>query len=141
MIKKIFLLGLFFQFLHPTHTFAQTAPIVYMEIVSGHGVNEDSNEADSSTVLKGTFVIALQDTSTISKIHVKLGSSEGGSNFFTKDYDFNPAGEYQDGTSLRKEDLKLYIGIGTYTGLNHFYAEAVIEDTSGTLSQPLRYSR
>jgi hypothetical protein len=115
--------------------------VVYMEVVSGSIDKSSGGPADSLTVLKGTMAVSVSDTADIVRIHIKLGSSEGSGSLFTKTYEYNERGELQDGTFFIKEGNVLYFGVGNYTNISHFHAEAVIENTSGQQSSPLRFQR
>lgn len=109
------------------------------------------NEADPSgtvndtlfaanALVKGRMVIVLQDSSDISKIYVKLGNTTGASDLLTKTFNFDQAGTFADGTSYKREGLVIYLGLGTFTGLNIYYGEAKLEDANGISGTPVTYN-
>lgn len=113
---------------------------VLMEIVQGSNNFQDTVISSSESV-KGTMVIEVDDVSTISKIQVKMGSTDGGNEFFSETFDFDATENLPSGISYKREGKVIYLGIGTFTGLNHFFAEAKLEDAQGALSAPVKYQQ
>ena len=76
--------------------------------------------------------ILLVDTSTISKIHVKLGTTLGGDELLTNTYTYDgtPAGSL---TYFRDQEL-MTLGMGTHLNSGIFYCEIKLEDSVGNFS-------
>lgn len=145
MIRKISI-SFYFLVLMVNISSAQTSNnlidfTVYMEIVGGGSSNFEDTLVSSSTNLKGIMVIIVTDTTVISKIHVRMGNTNGSNDLFSKQYDFDVTANFPDGTSYRREGNVIYLGIGDYTGLNHFYAEAKLEDSLGVISAPINFEQ
>lgn len=119
---------------------AQTSLNVYMEFVGGSTNFSDTVIAPSQT-LKGTMIIEVSDTTNISKIHVKLGSTEGGNDFFSQIFNFDVTDSLPSGTTYFREGKVIYLGIGNYTGLNHFFGEAKLENSAGTMGSAITYEQ
>lgn len=95
----------------------------------------------SQAILMGSVFVKLQDTLNVSKIHVKLGTTQGGNNLFSKDFLFDVSGNLSDGTSYVRNGLNVLLGIGQFVGLNSYYAEVRLEDTSQNLSDAIYYNQ
>lgn len=121
---------------------AQTSLHVYMEIIGG-SMNFSDSVISSSQPLEGKMVIEVSDTTTISKIHVKMGTTDGGNDLFSQTYIFDVTDSLSlpSGTSYLREGKVIYLGIGSYTGLNHFFAEAKLEDSLGTIGPAIKYEQ
>lgn len=102
---------------------------------------ESVDAALASIDMDFTYAITLTDTTDIASIQVKLGSTDGGSEHFSKTFTFDGAATNPDGTTYRREGFYVYLGIGTYNSLNTFFAEAQIEDNSGNLSPALNFAQ
>src|SRR5688500_351274 len=94
----------------------------------------------SQSILIATVFLKLQDTLNLAKIHVKLGTTPGGSDIFSKDFLFDVEGSFSDNTSYWRGGLKILLGIGQFTGLNSYYSEVQLEDTSQNLSDAIHYN-
>ncbi len=114
---------------------------VFMELneASGAGTVNDTLFAANAQV-KGRMVIVLQDSSDISKIYVKLGNTAGSSDLLTRTFNFDQSGTFADGTSYKREGLIIYLGLGTFTGLNVYYGEARLEDANGVSGTSVTYN-
>lgn len=139
-MRTIFFAALYCLMTHKTS--AQTSLHVYMELIGGSTSFSDS-VISSSQPLHGTMVIEVTDTTTISKIHVKMGSSDGGNDLFSQTFIFDVSDSLSlpAGTSYLREGKVIYLGIGDYTGLNHFFGEAKLEDNVGAFSPAIKYEQ
>ena len=114
---------------------------VYMEIVGAGSSGFGDTLVSSSTNLNGVMVIEVSDTTAISKIHVKMGNANGGNDLFSKQYDFDVTTGLSGGATYKRTGKVIYLGIGNYTGLNHFFAEAKLENAQGTISDPVKFEQ
>ncbi len=136
-----------FIFISWNHTNTQTVlppsrMEVYMQLASNDStVVFNDTSFTSQNILQGTVFIKLQDTLSLAKIHVKLGTTQGGSDLFSKDFLYDDSGNFTDGTSYSRNGLNILLGIGQFTGLNSYYAEVKLEDTSQNLSDPVYYNQ
>lgn len=111
-----------------------------MEIIGGSTSFSDS-VVSSSQPLYGTMVIEVSDTTNISKIHVKMGSSDGANDLFSQIFNFDVTDSLPTGTTYLREGKVIYLGIGNYTGLNHFFGEAKLENNSGVIGLAIKYEQ
>lgn len=85
------------------------------------------------------FVIKLINESNISKIHAKMGRTDGGNQIFeiVANYDGQnlPAG-----VTLVKQDGLVLLEIGEHSNIQNFYAEVRLEDVSGGFTLPVKYT-
>lgn len=79
-----------------------------------------------------TLNITLGSTSDISKIVVLLGTTEGSSDIFYKEFEYNVNDTFDDGTSYSTTGNLINIGLGSFAGSEHYYVEvmAIMEDES-----------
>lgn len=124
------------------YTSAQNSLNVYMEIIGGSTSFSDS-VVSSSQPLHGTMVIEVTDTTNISKIHVKMGTSDGANDLFSQLFIFDVTDSLSlpTGTTYLREGKVIYLGIGNYTGLNHFFGEAKLEDNAGLIGPAIKYEQ
>ena len=144
--KKIFFCSSLY-FLCGHFLYAQTVmPPARMEIYmqlsnSDSTIVFDNKLFSSQSILLGTVFIKLQDSLGLAKIHVKLGTTSGGNDIFSKTFLFDVTGNFSDGTSYLRNGLKVLLGIGQFVGLNNYYSEVRLEDTSQNLSPPIYYNK
>jgi hypothetical protein len=93
------------------------------------------------TKLKGKMVVNLRDTLNISKIHVKLGTTNGGSQLLNRVFVYDLRGNFNDGTSYMRNKKTLYLGLGNFVGLTNYYGEVTLEDIDGDLTTPVKYQK
>lgn len=114
---------------------------VYMQLSNNDSsIVFDDTLFSSHSILDGTVYIKLQDTLNLSIIHVKLGTTQGGSDIFNKDFVFDEAGDFTDNTWYLREGLDVMLGIGEFIGLNSYFSEVRLEDTSQNLSDTVYYN-
>ena len=95
--------------------------------------NPGGHPFDTDTALI-RLVLDVQDTSNIATIHVKLGNTQGGSQFIAQDFLFDASTGLPTGTSYRRYATAIYIGLGSYSGFNSAYATVTLENSSGVSS-------
>jgi hypothetical protein len=130
-------------FFNTNYLFAQTAAPLEMSIfVVVSSMDTSSNWGDnfsSSTVVEATMKCKLSDTTNISNVIVRVGTSPGGSDLFNKSFNYHSIGTFSDNTSFYRYGKNIKIGLGNYTGLNDFYGELQLQSTSGVLSNIITY--
>lgn len=122
---------------------------VYLEMVrdaqnSGQRI-QDNQKGNPLSHMPATvkhkikFVITITNDNNISKIHAKMGRTDGGNQIFeiVVNYDGQnlPAG-----ITLTKENGLVFIEIGEHSNIQNFYAEVRLEDTSGGFTLPVKYT-
>ncbi|MFI5219199.1 MAG: hypothetical protein ACHQNT_06890 [Bacteroidia bacterium] len=116
---------------------------VFME-VAPNDTNNLQNYNDSVffnlTQLKSTMALLLEDTTNVINIHVKLGTTLGSSDLLNKIFVFDQSGIFMDGTSYKRENEVIYLGLGNFIGINTYYAEAKLEYANAVFSQSIYFN-
>ncbi len=74
----------------------------------------------------------LTDTNTVSKIHIKLGTTLGGSDLLENTYIYD--GTPSEPLSYFRDGDMLTLGMGTHLNSGVFYCEIILEDSTGNTS-------
>lgn len=82
--------------------------------------------------IKLSATVGVDNTQQISKLVVLIGTVEGSSDISYKEYDYGVEGTFADGTSYTASGSNVLLGIGTYSGVEHYYVEvaAIMQDGS-----------
>lgn len=120
-------------------------PAERMDMIMEVAANDTTIAANDTTFSSNTsivtkVIVALQDTVHLSKIHVKLGTTNNSSNLLNKYFSFGTSGNYPDGTSYIRVGNVVYLNLGTRMGLQNCYAEIKLEDTLGRFTDPVNLS-
>ncbi|HBS88599.1 MAG: hypothetical protein A2W91_18335 [Bacteroidetes bacterium GWF2_38_335] len=91
----------------------------------------------SDTVSISVFMVT-SDTTTLSKIHVKLGLTDGGSELIQSTFIFD--GTPPSGLVYFRDENVIKLSLGQFTYNQVFYCEVYFEDNSGVLSTVTKYS-
>lgn len=83
-------------------------------------------------------IIRLSDTVGVAKLHFKLGSTNGASNYLNKEFIFDQSGIFSDGTAYVRKKNIVYLTLGTYSGITNYFAELKTENTLGAFTQILK---
>lgn len=84
-------------------------------------------------------VITLNDTTNISKIRVKTGTSEGSSNVLDYAFLYDGYNGLPQKLSYSREGNKVTLKLGEFTA-NIYFHELMIEYTYGTFSSPVKWN-
>jgi hypothetical protein len=93
-----------------------------------------------NTLLQYKAIFILNDTTTTSKLHVKMGSAIGTSNYLDKTFVFDQNGSFPDGTAYERKGRVVSLSLGTYTNISSYAIELKVEHTNGQFSSPLNLS-
>ena len=83
--------------------------------------------------------VVLQGVEDLDKIHVKVGSTVGGSEHASHAFLLDGTA-VPEGLSYKRDGLTLKLGMGTFTDLGQFHVEVKLENLDGELSLPGTYS-
>lgn len=89
---------------------------------------------DDTEEFKLSVSVLLLDTVEISKVHVKLGRTQAGSDLFDSYFEFDdnsPSG----GRSYSRDGKHIVLGIGDFINLRNIYSELYIENINGVTTQ------
>jgi len=94
---------------------------------------------DSTTLFTAMMSIILDNGDSIYQIHVKLGSTSGGSEFLSATFDYGASGTFGN-TSYSQSGNNISLGLGAHAGMIHYYAEVQIEKTDHALEDAVLFS-
>ncbi|MCF8457025.1 MAG: hypothetical protein K9H62_13935 [Bacteroidales bacterium] len=83
------------------------------------------------------LIVQLCDTSNVSSLHVKLGTSLGQGNKLTHIFYFD-AIPSQTSLGYSREGNKVRLHLGSYPSNQEYFSELQLEDQSGVLSLPFQ---
>ncbi|PCI95670.1 MAG: hypothetical protein COB15_11940 [Flavobacteriales bacterium] len=95
------------------------------------------SQITATTTQKVKYVIGLLSELNISKIHAKMGTTDGGNEVFEIVANFDGL-NLPEGVTLTKTGNLVYLELGEYIGIQTFYAEVVLEDNAGGFTLPLK---
>lgn len=99
------------------------------------GVGDLDFKPTTQVLYKVVFI--LNDTTTTSKFHVKMGTTPGTANYLNKTFAFDQGGSFTDGTAYERKGRVVYLSLGTYAGVSAYAVELKVENTNGQISPPL----
>ncbi len=86
-----------------------------------------------------TVVTELLDTVGLDSIKLNVWTEEGGEELFTQIYEFDGPLLYPNGSTYKREELIVYLNIGTYYDLEQFYIELQLSNANGETSERIYY--
>lgn len=115
---------------------------VFMLVVGNQSVSIfDTTAFDvSNQTVKAKLVVSVTDATNIAKIHVKMGSTVGGSDLVNHVFTTDPLQIVPQDYSFEFFNNKYNLVIGQYTGLTTYHCEVKLEYTDGQISSPVTYS-
>jgi hypothetical protein len=135
-----FMLTLFFQAKSQNILPAERMDLIMEVAPNDSTVSANDTTFSSNTQVVTKVIIILQDTVHLSKIHVKLGSSNNSFNLLNKYFSFDALGDFSDGTNYTRVGSIVYLNLGTRLGLQNCFAEIKLEDTIGRFTEPVNLS-
>ena len=94
---------------------------------------------DSTTLFNTVMQIVLAGTDSIYQVHVKLGSTEHGSQYLSTSFDYGIDGTFGT-TSYSQTANVIVLGLGDHPGMINFFADLQIEKTDHTLEEAVLFS-
>jgi len=91
------------------------------------------------TLIEGTYFVVLSDSTGVSNVEVKIGSTSGGSEVMGYSFSYDSQSGLPQGFTYAREKTKLTLGIGTYTDRSTYYCQVRIQASNGTWSQPFQF--
>lgn len=146
-MKAFFLItGLITALAYSRPAFAQNPPaadslgIIMIVAPNDHTMGVGDLDFKPTTQLLYKAVFILNDTTTTSKFHIKMGATPGTANFLNKTFVFDQSGSLPDGTTYKRIGRVVYLSLGTYAGITTYAIELKVEHTNGQVSSPLSLS-
>ena len=142
-----FLWRLFFALLLcNVHAFGQNEnPLLSMEVIANPIRNNLSSDSlpliSDSTIYQVTMNLRLYDSTNIQNIEIKIGSSDGGSEFLSHTFSFDVYGTLGSGMSYARNGNTLQLGLGELSGLYSYYAEVRVQHLDGTYSPSIPFNK
>ncbi len=110
----------------------QTIPAEVMDTL------QDPSVLFTNSYFSVTAFMTIFDTVNISKIHVKLGTSEGGNDLLESEFLFdNP--DQPNGLEFTREEYAVCLGLGVYLKQENYFFKVYLEDINGQLSETITY--
>ena len=94
-----------------------------------------------STAIRVVMTCQLFEVTGITSLHVKLGTTNGGSDLLDKTFAFDVSGNVGNGCTYSRTDYTVTLGLGDYNGLTDYFSELVLERNDHSLSDPLIFNR
>ena len=132
MIKNKMLSFIVAIFLSPV-LMAQTSDFSYTIQMQPNGTVKSNYD----TLYNCICTITLQETTNISKIHVKVGTLDGTSDKLEYSFIYDNYSGYPPNLSYSRNGNIVSLQIGEYSAGIYYY-ELILEYTSGTFSQPVK---
>lgn len=146
-MKAFFLItGLVVALAYSRTAFSQNPPaidslnIVMIVDPNDHTMGVGDLDFKSTTQVLYKAVFILNDTTTTSKFHVKMGTTPGTANYLNKTFVFDQRGSLPDGTAYERKGRCVYLSLGTYVGISTYALELKAENSNGQFSSPLNLS-
>ena len=147
---KLFLIGLISILLFSSIN----AQILPAENVQVHlELTETADDLDLEVILsdaEGTFLenqpfeikvlIKLASTEELAKVHLKVGTTEGGDDLAGHIFNIEDTSGQSDNYTYTLESNLLLLHLGIFTGINTHFAEVKLEDIHGEISVATLYS-
>ena len=83
--------------------------------------------------------ITLMDTSNVSKLNVKVGTSDGSSDILGYNFLYDVYSGHPSKLAYTRNGNVVTLQLGEYSA-NIYFIELVLEYTSGTISQPVKWN-
>lgn len=94
-----------------------------------------------SSLIQVVMTIQLFEVTDINSLHVKLGTTSGGSDLLDKTFDFDVSGSVGNGCSYSRTDYIITLGLGNFNGLTSYYSEVKLERADHTLTDAIVFNR
>lgn len=118
-------------------------PVIAMEIQSTPVANHITNgqpDISDSTMFNVNMRIVLSDTASAQTLQVNLKRDEADQSIlFSKNFSFDVSGNFPDGTSYSRSGYEVTLGLGVFMGTIRPYAELIVSNISGNVTDPVIY--
>jgi len=94
-----------------------------------------------STSIRTVMTVQLFEVTGIFSLHVKLGTTSGGSNLLDKTFAFDVSGSVGNGCTYSRTDDIVTLGLGDYNGLTSYFSEVILERTDHSLTDAVVFNR
>lgn len=94
-----------------------------------------------SSLIQVIMTIQLFEVTGINSLHVKLGTTNGGSDLLDKTFDFDVSGSVGNGCTYSRTDYTVTLGLGSFNGLTSYFSEVKLERTDHSLTDAIVFNR
>ncbi|MBK6398999.1 MAG: hypothetical protein IPP27_14920 [Bacteroidetes bacterium] len=122
-----------------------TYPVMSMDVATEAVGNHLT--ADSLPILTDTTIfdvgmnLNLYDTTNIQSIEVKIGSSPGASDVFSRNFTFDVSGSLGSGISYLRDEYAIHLGLGNLQQMLSYYSQVRIQRTDGSYNTAVVFNR
>ncbi|MCX6276180.1 MAG: hypothetical protein NTV09_13345, partial [Bacteroidetes bacterium] len=94
-----------------------------------------------SSIISVIMTIQLFEFTGISSLHVKLGTTSGGSDLLDKTFSFDVSGSVGNGCTYSRNENTVTLGLGSYNGLTSYFSEVKLERDDHSLTDSVVLNR
>ncbi len=146
MIQRITSALALLLFISIAHCSAQnTYPVLSMDVATeavGNHLTPDSLPLlTDTTIFDVGLNLNLYDTTNIQAIEVKIGSSPGASDVFSRNFTFDVSGSLGSGISYIRDEYAIQLGLGNLQQMLSYYSQVRIQRTDGSYNTAVVFNR
>ncbi len=114
-------------------------PISSVQILPTYPTADSTQLADMDADIRAhvetgiELQVALTSVTDVDMVVIKVGLTEGGSDLFYREFDFDSPETYPDGTSYARNGNTLTLGIGDFQGYGTYHTEVSIVKGDGSI--------
>ena len=97
-------------------------------------------DVNPNTLFATEMSVNLDNDDQVTKVHITLGSTQGGSEFLSATFDYNTAGTFGT-TTYSQSGNKIMLGLGSFTNMLHYNASVWLEHADNSTTTPITFSR
>ena len=94
-----------------------------------------------TTIFDVGMNLNLYDTTNIQSIEVKIGSSPGASDVFSRNFTFDVSGSLGSGISYLRDEYAIHLGLGNLQQMLSYYSQVRIQRTDGSYNTAVVFNR
>ena len=141
---SILLIAAITSILH-VHAQSNTYPVISSEVTTtciSNCLTVDSIfQVTDSSLIQVNMTIQLFEVTGITSLHVKLGTSSGGSDLLDKTFAFDVSGDVGNFCTFSRNDYTVLLGLGSYNGLTFYFSELILEKVDHSFTDAIVFNR
>ena len=118
--------------------------LAYPDSLTNADLGIDPNDPEEEITLPADYRVRINtevlDSTGLRKVHLKLGSTQGGGEFFHQIIDLDDDVLWPEGFFYRWREMTLSLNLGIIQQMLNYYAEIKFEDNVGGVSIPVEVS-
>ncbi|MFZ7114433.1 MAG: hypothetical protein ACO1G9_03555 [Bacteroidota bacterium] len=122
-----------------------TYPVLSMDLtteaIGNHLTSDSLPLMTDTTIFDVGMNVNLYDTLNIEEIEVKIGSTSGGSDIFSRSFVYDVSGSLGSGVSYSRDEYKIHLGLGSHMQMLDYYGQVRIKKTDGSYTTAVVFNR